>query len=449
MKGFAHSLLARNLVVMVGLLLASQLANWMIFRAVVQKPRQERLASYVSREADALRLALTNAPSPAAREAYLTAFNGLHPDAPVRIGRATTPPADLHPLGPRGRVLLGPLADRLGPDYTVYLSDDGRRTLWIRTRFGDEDFWLLFSADGLTPSLGTLLVAGSLTSLALALIGAWLIQRRIQRPLAELGEAARRVGRGEAPPPPDPAAPREIAAVAHSLGRMAEDLARAERERALMLAGVSHDLRTPLAKVRLCVELLPPDCDPSLVESMRRGIAAADGVITQFMDFARPGDDEALVPCDPGEICRSAVTDMVPDARIDYRLADLPPCLLRPLALRRLVANLVENARRHGRTPEGESPITLELVGQPLGAHPPESLSIAILDRGPGIPEAAMQRLRLPFARLDSARGGEPGAGLGLALVERIAQLHQGRLELENRPGGGLIARVVLPWRAP
>jgi two-component system osmolarity sensor histidine kinase EnvZ len=124
-------------------------------------------------------------------------------------------------------------------------------------------------------------------------------------------------------------------------------------------------------------------------------------------------------------------------ASIQVRLSPTPAIDCRPVALRRALANLVENALRYGREVEVRS------ASQP--SRDGGRIVLSILDRGPGIPEAEIAHMRQPFTRLDAARGGKPGAGLGLAIVERIARLHQGELILRNREGGGLEAVLSLP----
>lgn len=218
--------------------------------------------------------------------------------------------------------------------------------------------------------------------------------------------------RSAAARPPCAAGPQEIAAVAASFQRMTESLSRAEQERTLMLAGVSHDLRTPLAKLRLCVEMLRSGADASLIESMIRSIDTADAVIGQFIEFARIGSDEQAQWCDPAELVTSVGEEFAgrSNCAVKLDLQPAPALRVRPVALRRAIANLVENACRYA---PGEIVVRLEAGDG--------KLRFSVLDQGPGVPAPELARIRQPFTRLTSSRGQLPGAGLGLAIVERIA----------------------------
>lgn len=428
-----RSLFGRNILLLVALLVASQTAWLTLFRVMVQVPRLERLASYVLEQDALLQLALARIPAderqPMLTEVAKRSETRLLPaeDAPATFA---APPR--HGIG----LLLAPMQRALGPQHPLHWQRDGDRRLWIGTRLDGRDYWMGFHTAGLLPSTGRLLAAGSLITLVLSLLGAFLIQRHLQKPLAGLTAAASAVARGETPPPVASAGPQEIASLAASFDQMTESLARAEQERILMLAGVSHDLRTPLSKLRLCVEMLRNGADPTLIESMIRSIDTADAVIGQFIDFARIGSDEAPQWCDPAELVKSVGQDYADkDAcRVIFDLHPAEPLPVRPVALRRAIANLVENACRYAR---GEVTLRLETLDG--------RVCLSVLDRGPGVPAAELDRIRRPFARLDASRRHAAGTGLGLAIVERIAALHRGRLGLENRDGGGLAARIELP----
>jgi two-component system osmolarity sensor histidine kinase EnvZ len=217
---------------------------------------------------------------------------------------------------------------------------------------------------------------------------------------------------------------------------MMASLKHLEEDRALLLAGVSHDLRTPLARLRLGIEIGAGD------ETLRAGMAddieEMDRIIGQFLDFARGHQRTAHELRDPNEIVRASVERYTRAGR-DVRFAPgaLPPVPLRPTAWSRLIANLVDNALAYGAPPVE---ITTYLANG--------RCVVDVADRGPGIAPGDVDRLKQPFTRANSARSnanGVAGAGLGLAIVDRIARLHGGSFELLRRDGGGTIARVAIP----
>jgi two-component system osmolarity sensor histidine kinase EnvZ len=216
---------------------------------------------------------------------------------------------------------------------------------------------------------------------------------------------------------------------------MTEDLQRNERERATFLAGISHDLRTPLTRLRLDVEMLEGKVDAAVQRGMVSDLGDMNAIIDQFIDFTRSESAEAPSPVDLVELARSSAERAArSDASVRCELDPVPALALRPLAMQRLIDNLVGNAARHAG---GEITLRTALDG--------DRVVLAVLDRGPGIAPEMAERLKEPFTRLDAARSGSSGAGLGLAIADRIARLHGGTLELLPRAGGGLEARVSLP----
>ncbi|MDA1117620.1 MAG: ATP-binding protein, partial [Proteobacteria bacterium] len=244
--------------------------------------------------------------------------------------------------------------------------------------------------------------------------------------------AARAVGRGQQPAALAEIGPRELATVSAAFNRMAGDLEALERERAMVLAGISHDVRTPLSRLRLALEM--SGAEPIAAQGMSADIEEMDQVIGQFLEFAR-GENEARTEADPGALLEEIGAHYARLGRqVSVRQKDLPRFAFARMALRRAVSNLIDNALRYAGGP-------VEIEARRDG----QLLVIAVLDRGPGIPAAESERLKRPFTRLDESRSGQGGAGLGLAIVERVARAHGGRFDLAAREGGGLAARLVLP----
>lgn len=202
-----------------------------------------------------------------------------------------------------------------------------------------------------------------------------------------------------------------------------------------MLAGISHDVRSPLARVRLGLEMLADEGDPAMAGNMVQDVEEIDAIITQFLDYARDGREE-----EPAEGHLNHIILDVCDryaaagAEIGTDLGEMPAFSFRRLAMRRMVANLVDNAVRYGGN-------RLQVVSRHLSGK----VLITVMDHGPGIGDMDPASLLKPFVRADSSRGDQYGAGLGLAIADRIARTHDGVLRLSNREGGGLQVMVEIP----
>ena len=230
--------------------------------------------------------------------------------------------------------------------------------------------------------------------------------------------------------------PSEMTEVYRSFNQMADELEQAARERELMLAGVSHDLRTPLTRLRLSLELMSSDAE--LTEEMIRDVEDMDAILDQFIAFIRDGRDEPLERLDLAALIREVVAPYNQHGeRVRLCLQVLPEVSLRRVSVKRLLTNLIENALRYG----GDA---VEVAASLGGEETAPYLVLSVLDRGQGIDPAELASIFNPFIRGDRARGGR-GTGLGLAIVRRIAALHGGSVDLRNREGGGLEARVCLP----
>jgi two-component system osmolarity sensor histidine kinase EnvZ len=348
---------------------------------------------------------------------------------PAELGESLVGPPTDEPLL---RVLADELRRQLGGDTRIAFEREGLPAFWVSFRIAEDEYWMMLPRGRIERQLALQWLGWAAAALALALAGAFLIVLHLRRPLTALARAAAEIGRGKVPPPLAESGPAEIKTVSRAFNQMAADLARLEDDRALILAGVSHDLRTPLARLRLGLEMAGTDRE--LQSGMAADIDEMDRIIGQFLDFARIAGGEPTAPTDLAALARDAARRYRELGHAVHE--ELPPALVldvRPLAVRRLIANLLDNAFRYA-----SGDVRLRVAAAGGGAV------IEVLDRGPGIPPEEAERLRQPFTRLESARSGKGGSGLGLAIVDRIARMHGGTLELEPRPGGGLVARVVL-----
>jgi two-component system osmolarity sensor histidine kinase EnvZ len=418
----------RSFLLIAALIVVSVLASFQILRVYEREPRARELGQQAVSVVNLTRAALVNADPVRRRELLLD----LNEREGIRIYPVTNE-EKLSPLRPEGRLerVAALVRAQLGTATRFATARDGMRGFWVSFFIDEDEFWVMLPRERFEPELGLGWLGWGAALLALALLGAWLIASRIAQPLARLAEAARRIGRGEAPTPLPEGGERELRTVQSAFNRMAGDLASMERERAMVLAGISHDLRTPLSRLRLAVEM--SGADAAAAQGMNADIEEMDQVIGQFLDFAR-GDAEVREP-----VALDALADEVaahfaklgkPVRRTGSCGVTLPAARM---ALHRALMNLVDNALRHGG---GEIEIA--------ASRRDGDAILEVLDRGPGIPPGEVERLKRPFTRLDEARSGQGGSGLGLAIVERVAHAHGGRFELSLREGGGLAARLVL-----
>jgi two-component system osmolarity sensor histidine kinase EnvZ len=207
-------------------------------------------------------------------------------------------------------------------------------------------------------------------------------------------------------------------------------LEQTERDRQIMLAGISHDLRTPLTRIRLSAEMMSDD--DFLKEGLIYDVDDMDAILSQFISYMRDGSDEELQDTNINSLLQELVIQFKP---LDIRFTpqELPIITARSLSLKRLIGNLINNSQRYGAEP-------IELSALVENEH----IKICVADNGEGIPEDQIEDLMQPFVRGNAARTVQ-GSGLGLAIVKRIVDIHQGELSISNRPEGGLQAIVSLP----
>lgn len=437
MRWLPRSLFQRNLLLIVALILVGQLGSAWLFRTLVTLPRTTLVAESTVRELLAIESGLAGLP-PAQRPAFAEHFN----QAVERAADRTEGPVDEDDerrwrATRLQRVFLDQLAERWAlTGRTLTWQHPGGHVVQVRLDVDRQPYWI--SLPGLPPApvFGGAWMAATAATAMLAFVGSWLIQRRINRPLNDLVQASVALGRGERPrplPAEHADTPREIASVSRAFNEMVASLEQSERERSLMLAGLSHDLRTPLAKMRLATEMLDGRAETELLDTVNRNIDAMDGLLDRFLDYVRSneGEREPASEVDLNDLVHEALT-LCPYDGVQLKLGQVGAHLLRRQGVVRLVLNLVVNAQRHGAAP-------IEVAT----GEDPRALWLEVRDRGPGIDPMLVESLKQPFRRGDQSRGGPSGAGLGLAIVERVARVHGARIELLPREGGGLVARVA------
>lgn len=426
-----RSFFGRNLLLLAGMILLGQVLAGGLFFVFVQKPRAAQTADMLAQNLVAVRDGMSALPA-AERAAFVARLNATNSAATDALD------ATANRLLPAQRLLIRAISDRLARHGIEALWRQEHGALFVRMAMDGDEHWLAVRGPNLSvrPALSTLMTWAA--TLAIALFGAWRIQQRINRPLAHLASAASAIEAGQTPAPVAEDGPTEIATVARGFNRMQAALAERERSRALMLAGVSHDLRTPLSKLRLSVELLrdevtsPPD--PALLEGMVTSCQRMDDIIGQFIDFARLDERCAPAPVDVLD-CLARARSACPGSEIVT--IDATPALAvlsHAPALTRLLTNLISNALRHGAPP-------VSLQARADG----HEVVITVDDAGAGIAPELLDHLRQPFSRGNAARGGPPGAGLGLAIADRIAHELGIGLNFAEAPAGGLRVELRLP----
>ena len=385
----------------------------------------------------ALRASLDGADGPSRRETLAR----LEREYGVRIvPESERPTLGIAPMGPAMQQLQERLREGLGESTEVRIMPRSRQ-LFVHMQAGDDGYWVGFPLPPRQQAedIPTRIVALAAAAIIVVLLAAFAFARYLARPLRELRSAVESVGRGETPTPLPESGTSEITAVNRGFNAMIANLRQIERDRAVLLAGVSHDLRTPLARLRLGIELQPSD--KAMRDGMVADIEEMNRIIDQFLDFARADAATSTEPIDINRELAMCVERYTRAGR-DVRLQAGPPALVRikPTAVSRVASNLIDNGLAYGRPP-------LEIITQ-VNAR---EVVMDVTDRGPGIAGEDVERLKQPFTRASEARtreDGAAGAGLGLAIVDRIARLHGGRFDLLPRAGGGTIARVVLPTAA-
>ena len=367
------------------------------------------------------------ASGPAARH-DIEEMTGIRVMVPEQV-----PQGEVH--WPYSGIFTHQLRDELGDQTEVRVQTQNHPAVWIHQPiYGN--YWLKVPlyAHPLRGQRVWLVVTWLVLIGMLSTAAAWLLVRQLNHPLKMLERAAQRIGRGQTVRLLDTSGPSEISEVYRAFNQMSQDVEQANRDRTMLLAGVSHDLRTPLTRMRLSSELLS-DAEPELTDGMIRDIEDMDAILEQFMSYIRDGSAEPTEEADINELIREVVAPLNSNGEVvRLCLAEVPRLSLRRLSMKRVLINLIDNALVHGGSGVEVCTYLHNQDGQRL-------LTVSVLDRGPGVEALENDALFSPFIRGDQARSTK-GTGLGLAIVKRIADSHGARVQLLNRVDGGTEARL-------
>ncbi len=423
---------------LLALLLVGSIVAWLqTFRALEFEPRAVQTAQQIASLVNLSRAALRYSDE----IARVSLIKTLAEQEGVRI--LPSKPSDVYMTMDTADLderIAEELLQRLGPGTALASVVNGEKGLWVGFKIDADGYWLLMDRNRFNRLGGKTWLIWLVTAAGLSLAGAALIARLINRPLKELSFAASRVRDGDfdASRLDEKAVTSEIREVNIGFNRMAQQLAKIEQDRAVMLAGISHDLRTPLARLRLETEMSVQD--PDARDHMAADIDQLDAIIDKFLDYARP-DHAELKPValrDVIDACVYAVQDQG-DIRIRVDVPATLQVLADEVELARVVSNLLENARRYGKTPETGIAV-VDIAAKARN----EWVLLKVRDHGMGVAPEALPNLVKPFFRGDAARTAATGAGLGLAIVEKTVQRMGGIFALANTTSGGLAAHIKL-----
>lgn len=423
------SLRARNVALMIVIVLIAQLLTTMLVMLLVIRPQTGRLATILAHNVAAISATLSHVP-PDRGAALIARIN--------RGGGIRLLPANAEPPEDRGiptlleAEFMRAFAREMREDSVVIWHGGRTGQLWAKVTLAGKPYWVSYERPpGWSPSGA--LIAAIVLAVILALVAGLIVRRWLDAPLRTLVEAADTM-RGEGVMPRlTEDGPHEIAAVASAFNRMATRLAAQDADRTFMLAGISHDLRTPLAKIRLALAI-EQGIAPEMHALLLRQLDHMERMLGQFLDFARGRDAEQPAPCG----VRAAVGEALDQLGIDPVAADgIAPAItvdVRRLGFQRSIVNILRNALIHGAPP-----ITIACTAAQGWLH------LTIADHGPGAASELLAHLHEPFVRGHSERPSDGGAGLGLAIARQFADQHCGSLSFANQPGGGLAVTLTLP----
>ncbi|MEA5098050.1 MAG: ATP-binding protein [Burkholderiaceae bacterium] len=424
---------------MLAFLIIASMAAWVAsFHLQERKPLAQQIASQVVSTVTVTRAALTHSDPDLRRELLFD----LASEEGIRIYLLEK--TDLIELPPDDNLMTTIQASvraKLGEDTKFAVKVNDIPGFWVSFKIAEDDeYWLMLESNRLQLASGLQWFGWAAVVLALSLVGAAVISRLISQPLAQLAFAARTFAGGQQPEPLPETGSSEVTDANRSFNQMVQDLERVESDRALILAGISHDLRTPLARMQLEIELAR--LSDAEKQGMQADIAQMDAIIGQFLDYAKATKAASFEPLDLAALLADAAheAERWPDVRISQRTEGKPIVQGNATELRRVFDNLIENAHRYGKTQDtgiAEIDAHCRIDGN--------QAVIEIADHGAGVPPTEIERLLRPFTRLDTARGQANGAGLGLAIVNRVIQQHGGQLQLSRSESGGLSVRIMLP----
>ena len=438
MKLLPQTLLARFILLISALLLVAQITSLKIFDYFERDVRAQALAKEISTVVNFTKASIEAAAS-SKRLKLLSELSGL---GDVSIYPAYYfEPLEPIPEDPFLQLVVKKIAQQLPVGTLITVNHYDIPGIWVSFEIDSDLFWLVMPRTLIDRPFPWHWIGWGVVIFSLAVVGAYIATKRISMPLSRLSRAAEQIKKGSKvhPLPLDNVV--EFSEVSEAFNEMSDNLSKISEERRFLLASVSHDIRTPLTRLRIASEMLPNQSH-EIKDSMEQDIQEINEIINQFLDFARGFEDEPVAPVNLGKFLKEIQrkhSRMGQNFKLKKKniRSNIPKKLfidLRLSAFQRCLDNLINNAFFYSK---GNVEMQATLFE--------ESFSVSIIDDGPGIPEHQKAKLLKPFERVDEARGNIGGSGLGLTIADRIARAHSGKLELINLKKGGLEAKITIP----
>lgn len=438
MKLVPRTAFARTLVLLASILVINQVVSYLMITMYVVKPSVQQLSYLVGKQIQAHQFVAEQRLLPRLRERYseISGVEEFNAAEAIELGVEYAVPYSF---------ISYELSQLLEQPVTVRFSQAGPIHVWVQ--FDGQPEWYRVILSGLddrqfSPLLLYLLLIGSLS-----VAGGTVFARWLNRPLRRLQRAAVDMSRGVYSEALPEAGTTEVINVTRAFNKMSRGVQKLEADRSLLLAGISHDLRTPLTRIRLAAEMMLPaessneDFSGSAIyEGIVHDIDDINSIIDQFVEFVRSPDMNNLAPTNINQLIHDVVltSDYIEQEPITLELAsNIPKIAVNDIAIKRVLTNLIVNARRYG-----VPPIVIR-----SGWHKRKGyVWFSVCDAGKGIGADEFEEMCAPFRQGDSARGGE-GSGLGLAIVRRIVDVHEGELKVTSVPASGFSITVELPLK--
>ncbi|MBU6467924.1 MAG: HAMP domain-containing protein [Betaproteobacteria bacterium] len=436
MNFLPRSLLGRTALFVIFLVLLTQLATTFVVQRFYTQPLQNRLIDDRVNQIKTLvnSLALLNDDQ---RPSFIENIK-LNEHATILSEKLISPPPEaISPNQDRLIFLEERLKKEISPDSKIAISD--RHTIpkiWIYLVTKNGNFWYITERMPFDADFPVRWLLALFFLVLSSLIGLYYGVRQLIQPINRLIRAAQAIARGKLNDPvPEHLGPEEIKTLCRIFNKMQDSLEEVESNRAVMLAGVSHDLRTPLSRLRLAIELSHFGDDKN-TEYMIQDLEEIDSTLNQFLDYARIQNEHWLTKVNLNFIVNKVGQLLLSRGYpLTLQLADsLPDASLNPKAIERVIINLVENARRYGKAP---------IIIQTFKDE--HFLYLSVIDHGEGLNAEEANHLLKPFTRKNHSRTGIPGTGLGLAIIDKIVKLHKGQLQFNQSPNSHFEVRVALP----